>query len=99
MSRSGRAALLAGIAMLGGTGPVRADDLRGALTMAYNTSPTLEAARAQQRAVDAGVPIAKAPGLPSLSGVASYTEYVKQAGPVTPTTTVTAASSSRACGR
>lgn len=90
MGRMGRAALLAGIAITTGlAAPARADDLRDALTMAYNTSPTLEAARAQQRAVDAGVPIAKSQGLPSLSGVASYTEFVKQAGPVTPTSTVT----------
>nr|WP_246447764.1 TolC family outer membrane protein [Novosphingobium flavum] len=59
-------------------GPLRADDLRDALASAYQTNPTLEAARANQRAVDAAVPIARAAGLPSLGSTASYTEYVKR---------------------
>lgn len=71
-----RAALLASLALA--AMPAGADDLRGALVMAYNTNPTLQAARASQRAVDEGVPIAQAPGLPSLSGVATYTEFVKK---------------------
>ncbi|MBN8500840.1 MAG: TolC family outer membrane protein [Sphingomonadales bacterium] len=58
------------------TAPVLADDLREALVMAYNTNPTLQAARAQQRAVDEGVPIARSAGLPSLSGTATYSEFV-----------------------
>ncbi|MDE2560701.1 MAG: TolC family outer membrane protein [Sphingomonadales bacterium] len=58
--------------------PARADDLRDALDSAYQTNPSLQAARANQRATDEGVPIAKAPGLPSLSGQATYTEYLKQ---------------------
>ncbi|MFM5906438.1 MAG: TolC family outer membrane protein [Novosphingobium sp.] len=56
--------------------PAMADDLREALTMAYNANPQLQAARAQQRAVDEGVPIARAASLPSVSGSASYTEFV-----------------------
>ena len=71
-----RAVLLAGAALI--AAPALADDLRDALVMAYNTNPTLQAARASQRALDEGVPIARAPGLPSLAGTASYTEYVKQ---------------------
>lgn len=71
-----RVMLLAGIAV--SAGPALADDLRGALVMAYNSNPTLEAARAQQRAVDEGVPIAKSAALPSLSGVATYTEFLKK---------------------
>ncbi|MEP6869364.1 MAG: TolC family outer membrane protein, partial [Novosphingobium sp.] len=59
-------------------GPAHADDLREALTMAYQTNPTLNAARANQRAVDEGVPIARAAGLPSLSGTASFTDFVKK---------------------
>ncbi|WP_068070839.1 TolC family outer membrane protein [Novosphingobium lentum] len=55
-----------------------ADDLRGALASAYDTNPTLDAARANQRAVDEGVPIARAPGLPSLSGTVTYTEFLKK---------------------
>ena len=58
-------------------GPAFADDLRDALEMAYQTNPTLQAARAQQRAVDENVPIARAAGLPSLSGTVTYTEFVK----------------------
>jgi len=74
------AALLAGIALAGGgasTSPALADDLRGALEAAYHTNPTLEAARSQQRAVDAEVPIARSRGLPSLNGNASYTEMIE----------------------
>ncbi|MEN9718207.1 MAG: hypothetical protein RIQ99_1085 [Pseudomonadota bacterium] len=57
--------------------PLRADDLRGALVMAYNTNPTIQAARAAQRAVDETVPIARAAALPSLSGTATYSEFLK----------------------
>ena len=76
MIRTTRLALLGGIALA--ASPAWADDLREALVMAYNTNPTLEAARAQQRAVDEGVPIAKSAALPSLSGTASYTEFLKK---------------------
>lgn len=58
--------------------PALADDLREALVLAYNGNPTLQAARAQQRAVDENVPITRAQGLPSLNGAATFTEYVKQ---------------------
>ncbi|MDE2434619.1 MAG: TolC family outer membrane protein [Sphingomonadales bacterium] len=44
--------------------------------MAYNSNPTLQAARAQQRAVDEGVPIARSASLPSVSGSAAYTEFL-----------------------
>lgn len=74
--RLGRAILLAGIGLA--ATPALADDLREALVMAYNTNPTLQAARAQQRAVDTGVPIARAASLPSLTGTATYIEFVKQ---------------------
>lgn len=70
--------LLAGIAMLAIAAPVRADTLREALGLAYRFNPTLQAARAEQRATDEGVPIARAAGLPSLSGTADYTEYLKR---------------------
>ena len=56
--------------------PAMADDLRSALVMAYTTNPTLQSARAQQRAVDEGVPIARSASLPSLSGTATYTEFL-----------------------
>ena len=58
--------------------PAHADDLRAALTSAYQTNPDLTAARAEQRATDEGVPIARAPGLPSLTGTATYTEFLRQ---------------------
>lgn len=72
-----RAALLAGCAVLTATG-AQASTLRDALASAYNTNPTLQAARADQRAVDENVPIERAEGRPSASGSASYTEYLYQ---------------------
>jgi outer membrane protein len=58
--------------------PVQADNLREALVAAYNTNPTLEAARANQRAVDEGVPIQRAPGLPSADITATHIEFIRQ---------------------
>jgi len=72
-----RTALLAAT-LLGGAGLAHADDLRGALVAAYNTNPDLLAARANQRATDEGVPIAKAAGRPSVDATATYTEFVKK---------------------
>ena len=71
-----RAALLASITLI--AAPAVADDLREALVMAYNTNPALQGARAQQRGVDEGVPIARSAGLPSLSGTATYNEFLKK---------------------
>jgi outer membrane protein len=59
-------------------GPVLADDLREALTAAYTNNPTLEGARANQRAVDENVPIQRAQGLPSLNVTATHVEFVRQ---------------------
>jgi outer membrane protein len=67
--------LLAGAGLA--AAPAQADDLRGALVQAYDTNPTLQAARANLRATDEGVPIARADGLPSLNSQASETEYVR----------------------
>jgi outer membrane protein len=81
MGRSGaRAALLAGIAAasLAIAAPASADTLREALNGAYRTNPTLQAARAQQRATDETVPIEKAAGRPNLNGNVQYVEFVKQ---------------------
>lgn len=75
------AALAAGTALIASPAlaPLaQADDLRTALVAAYNTNPTLASARDQQRATDEGVPLAQADGLPSVSGTASETEFVKQ---------------------
>lgn len=71
-----RAALLASITLI--AVPAGADDLREALVMAYNTNPALQGARAQQRGVDEGVPIARSAALPSLSGTATYNEFLKK---------------------
>ena len=71
-----RAALIASITLI--AAPAGADDLREALVMAYNTNPALQGARAQQRGVDEGVPIARSAGLPSLSGTATYNEFLKK---------------------
>ncbi|MDG2532844.1 TolC family outer membrane protein [Sphingomonas sp. HITSZ_GF] len=45
--------------------------LRDALVLAYNTNPGLQSDRADQRANDENVPIAKAAGRPGLSGTGS----------------------------
>jgi len=60
--------------------PAVADELRDALTMAYSTNPSLQAARANQRATDEAVPLARAQELPSLSGTANYSEFVSSSG-------------------
>ncbi|MEJ2408581.1 MAG: TolC family outer membrane protein [Novosphingobium sp.] len=75
-----RAGSLAGVALFAAsaTGPACADTLREALVVAYQTNPSLQSARAQQRGVDENVPIARASGLPSINGNASYTEFVKR---------------------
>jgi outer membrane protein len=79
ISRLTRWALLAGGFGLAAT-PSLADELRDALVLAYNSNPTIQAARAQQRATDEGVQIARAPGLPSLAGTATYTEFTSRTG-------------------
>ncbi len=66
---------LAGIAS-----SAQAETLRDALAAAYNSNPTLEAARANQRATDEGVPIARAPGLPSVNATATHIEFLRQSG-------------------
>ncbi len=69
---------LAALAIAAAAAPAHADDLQGALAAAYAGNPDLNAARANLRATDENVPIARAPGLPSLTGTASYTEFLKQ---------------------
>ncbi|MCT2401284.1 TolC family outer membrane protein [Novosphingobium mangrovi (ex Huang et al. 2023)] len=81
MSRFGsRAGLLASTVLFAAAAasPVSADTLRDALVMAYQTNPSLQAARAQQRGVDENVPIARASGLPSANADATYTEFLKR---------------------
>lgn len=57
--------------------PAQADTLREALEAAYVNNPTLEAARAQQRAEDENVQIQRAQGLPSINATGQYVEFVK----------------------
>ncbi|MFO6446643.1 TolC family outer membrane protein [Erythrobacter sp. NE805] len=58
--------------------PAAADDLREALVNAYNTNPTLESARANQRATDEGVAISRAQGRPTLNVTATHIEFIRQ---------------------
>jgi outer membrane protein len=73
-----KAALLAGAALSAASAAAAPDTLKEALASAYQTNPTLLGARAQQRAVDEGVPIARADGLPSVNADAQYVEFLKQ---------------------
>src|SRR5690606_13270585 len=61
--------------------PADADTVKGALVQAYETNPTLQAARAQQRATDENVPIERSAGLPSVTGQAVYNEVLRDAEP------------------
>lgn len=76
--------MVAGLCLAGlpafGIPSAMADDLRTALTSAYNTNPDLQAARAQLRAIDENVPLTRAQALPSLSGSVNYNEYVDKGG-------------------
>ncbi|MCA1662653.1 MAG: TolC family outer membrane protein [Novosphingobium sp.] len=73
-----KAALLAGAVLAAAPAAAEPDTLREALASAYRTNPTLLGARAQQRAVDEGVPIARAEGLPSVNADTQYVEFLKQ---------------------
>jgi outer membrane protein len=72
MSNSRRAGLLAAACsmglMVGFASSVRAETLVDALTLAYQTNPTLQAQRANQRATDENVVQAKTAFRPNLSG-------------------------------
>jgi outer membrane protein len=72
--------LLAGAALLAIPAAQRAsaEDLREALVAAYNTNPTLQAARADQRAIDEDVPIEKADGRPSINSTAAFTQFPRK---------------------
>lgn len=74
-----RAAACTSIAALAlGASGAQADTLRDALAAAYDTNPTLEGARASQRAEDENVPIQRAPGLPSATVTATHLEFLRQ---------------------
>ncbi len=67
---------VAALALSAGT--AQAETLRDALVSVYNTNPTIEGARANQRAVDEDVPIQRAPGLPSATVTATHIEFLRQ---------------------
>ncbi len=75
-----RGAWLAGVALLaiGASGAARADTLREAFARVYATNPTLSGARANLRATDENVSIARAPGLPNIAATGSYNEFLKR---------------------
>ncbi|MEM1133966.1 MAG: TolC family outer membrane protein [Pseudomonadota bacterium] len=54
--------------------PAQADTLREALIAAYSNNPTLTGARAEQRATDEDVPIARADRLPNARTIGTYQE-------------------------
>lgn len=71
-----KSVLLCCTALMLGVGPVHAETLHQALEAAYRTNPTLSAARANTRAADENVPIARAAGLPTLEGGVTYEENI-----------------------
>lgn len=73
-----KAGLLAGVALAAVPAAARPDTLRDALVATYQSNPTLLGARAQQRGIDEGVPIARADGLPSVNADAQGVEFLKQ---------------------
>lgn len=74
--RGWKPVLLAGAVIL--AAPAQADTLREALIDAYRTNPTLQAARAQQRAIDENVAIEKAAGRPQVDATGQYIEFFQQ---------------------
>ncbi|APE27496.1 TolC family outer membrane protein [Aurantiacibacter gangjinensis] len=72
-------ALLASACLL--STPASADTLKEALTRAYQDNPSLEAARAQQRALDETVPIQRSFGLPSVDLSVTHVELLQQSTP------------------
>ena len=60
--------------------PSQAETLRDALVAAYETNPNLTAAREGQRAINEGVPLAKANGRPDVTIQPTYFENIMQDG-------------------
>lgn len=79
--------VLAGVALAALTVPASAETLREALVKAYQSNPTLAADRANVRAIDENVPIARSDALPVVQLQSSYSENV-----VLPVTSFTAPS-------
>ncbi|NQX94567.1 MAG: TolC family outer membrane protein [Erythrobacter sp.] len=77
MGRLSALALGAATAALAAASPAQADTLRDALAAAYNNNPTLQAARANQRATDEEVAINKAGARPNADTTTQLTEIVR----------------------
>jgi outer membrane protein len=75
---SRRIAFIALLASAALTTPAAADTLRDALVSAYETNPSLTAAREGQKAINEGVPLAKANGRPDVTIQPTYVENVIQ---------------------
>ena len=74
-ARSVVAAALACVSLFA-VAPAGAETLQGALAKAYQTNPTLNAARANQMATDESVPIQRAAGLPTAQINSTFNENV-----------------------
>lgn len=72
------ASCLGALALAAISPAAHADTLRDALVSVYNTNPTLEGARANQRAVDEDVPIQRAQGDPAINVTATHLEFLQQ---------------------
>lgn len=68
--------VLAGVAFAALTVPASAETLRDAMLAAYKTNPTLAAQRANQRATDEQVVIARSDALPTVQLTSTYSENV-----------------------
>ena len=77
MGRASTFALSAATIALAIASPAQAETLRDALAAAYNNNPTLQGARAGQRATDEEVPIRKADGRPNADGTFQFLEIVR----------------------
>ena len=66
--------LIAGASLLALTTPAHADTLREALIRAYRSNPAITGERADLRATDENVPIARAAGLPGVDTSGGYSE-------------------------
>ena len=66
--------LLSAVSIVALAAPASAETLREALARAYQANPTITASRAQQRANDENVPIARAAGRPTFSVGGGLTE-------------------------
>lgn len=60
--------------------PAPTETLRDAMVRAYNTNPQILSERANQRANDENVPIARSQGLPSASGTGSISQSIYDSG-------------------